>query len=408
MKILQINNYHYLRGGSETVYFQTTEILQKHGHDLIHFSTQNEKNEASDSSKYFIKERSYLEQGTFKKVASSLSFLYSFESARNIENLIVDEKPDIAHLHIFFGQITSSVLKVLKKYNIPVVMTVHEYKMLCPTYLMKRPDGSICEKCASGNYIPCVRNKCNKKSLAFSGLMALESYVRDKFIPYEKYIDKFIFVSNFLYQKHIEYKPQIKEKSIVIHNALAKNSEAYHSRDYFLYVGRLSPEKGIFTLIKAMSKFPSKSLKIVGEGPQRVELENYIDTNQLSNIELVGYQSGEALELYYKNADFLFMPSEWYETFGMTILESFSYGKPVAISNIGGMPELLLSKLNGFLFNYADQPSLEETIIKIINLSDDEYMQMSLSCIQSAKEFGIEKYYNELIDVYDSVISNPS
>ena len=404
MKILQVNNYHYLRGGAETVYFQTTKILEKHGHELIHFSTQNNKNVPGTTSRYFIKERSYLNKNLVEKIKSSSGFVYSLESAKKIEELIKDEKPDIAHLHIFFGQLSSSILKVLKKHKIPVVMTVHEYKMLCPTYLMIRTDGTICEKCADGNYTNCIKYKCNKGSTAYSTLMATESFVRDKFIPYEKYIDEFIFVSKFIYNKHMEYKPLLKKKSRVIYNSFGGSIKAYSERAYFLYVGRLSKEKGILTLIKAMEKFPEKNLKIVGEGPQHKELQDYIVLNRCNNIELLGFHSGKSLDKLYQKADFLFMPSQWYETFGMTILESFSYGKPVAISNIGGMPEVLKDESNGFLFEPSNQASLENAIERIIGLSQEAYKQMSLSCIERVKQFSIEKYYSEIIDVYKGLV----
>jgi len=406
MKILQVNNYHYLRGGAETVYFQTSEILEKQGHEVIHFSTQNKKNVSSKTSKYFIKERSYLNKSLLEKVKSSSGFVYSHESAKKIDQLIKEQKPDIAHLHIFFGQLSSSILKVLKKHKIPVVMTVHEYKMLCPTYLMIRTDGTICEKCADGNYISCIKYKCNKGNTVFSTLMATESFVRDEFIPYEKYIDEFIFVSKFIYNKHMEYKPLLKNKSRVIYNAFGNTVKAYNNRMYFLYVGRLSKEKGILTLIKAMEKFPNKKLIIVGEGPQHKELQDYILLKDLKNIDLIGYKSGESLNNLYQHADFLFMPSEWYETFGMTILESFSFGKPVAISNIGGMPEVIKNESNGFVFEPANQASLENVIERIIGLSQETYNEMGLSCIKRVKQFNIEKYYSELIDVYSGLIDH--
>jgi len=236
--------------------------------------------------------------------------------------------------------------------------------------------------------------------------MATESFVRDEFIPYEKYIDEFIFVSKFIYNKHMEYKPLLKNKSRVIYNAFGNTVKAYNNRMYFLYVGRLSKEKGILTLIKAMEKFPNKKLIIVGEGPQHKELQDYILLKDLKNIDLIGYKSGESLNNLYQHADFLFMPSEWYETFGMTILESFSFGKPVAISNIGGMPEVIKNESNGFVFEPANQASLENVIERIIGLSQETYNEMGLSCIKRVKQFNIEKYYSELIDVYSGLIDH--
>ena len=130
MKILQINNYHFLKGGSETVYLNTGKLLESKGHDVIYFSTLNEKNIPYGINDYFVNSGNPINGGLLKKILNFPSFLYNRSAYRNLNRLLVNEKPDIAHLHIFYGGLTSAILKALNECSIPVVMSVHEYKIL--------------------------------------------------------------------------------------------------------------------------------------------------------------------------------------------------------------------------------------------------------------------------------------
>jgi len=218
MKILQINNYHHVRGGSDRVYFETSKILEKNGHDVLFFSVKDQESEKHFSDKYFVKPFNYENVGLLKKIKLATQFIYNKEAQENLELLIKNENPDLAHLHIFYGHLTSSILPILKKYNIPIVMSVHEYRMLCPANIMRNDKGEVCEKCAEGNYLNCIIGKCTKSSLIYSSIAAMECFIRDKFFSYEKYIDKFIMVSQFILDKHIQYKPSLKSKSEQIYN----------------------------------------------------------------------------------------------------------------------------------------------------------------------------------------------
>ncbi|MFO0793949.1 MAG: glycosyltransferase, partial [Candidatus Brocadiaceae bacterium] len=209
MRILQINNYHYIKGGSDRVYFETSKLLEEKGHTVIHFSVNDKEALESPYKKYFLNGIDFLKKDKLC-VKNILRFVYSHEAREKLENLIRNENPEIAHLHIFYGRIGLSILPVLKKYNIPAVMTVHEYKVLCPMYNFLNRNEEICEKCAKGNYFYCVINRCNRNSFLYSFVSALECYVRDSLFNYEKYIDKFIMVSKFIQEKHLKYKPHLR------------------------------------------------------------------------------------------------------------------------------------------------------------------------------------------------------
>jgi glycosyltransferase involved in cell wall biosynthesis len=396
MKILQINNYHYLRGGSEKVYFETSRVLQDAGHKVIHFSILEESIEESPTKNYFVKNPDFLNVSTLKKIVSIPRFFYSKESAKNLEKLLKKEKPDIAHLHIFYSRLTSSILPILKRYNIPTVMTVHEYKMLCPAYLFLNSKNEICEKCATGNVLSAISNKCNKGSVLYSIISAFESKFRDIFFPYEKYIDHFIMVSDFIQKKHLEYKPSLK--SSVINNFVETREEPnYKMGDYYLYFGRISEEKGVGKLLEFWREIPEK-LVVIGDGDFKSELP------QLQNVEFLGSRFGVELQEYISNSKFVIFPSIVYETFGLGILEAYSLGKPVIASDFGNYPNLVNSE-TGFLVSGFEKDKFLEKFQSSREVEEKEYLKMSKRAFEISKQFNEEKYLNELIKVYKNVLS---
>ena len=407
MKILQINNYHYLKGGSERVYFETAKILEKNGHDVLFFSVKDEGSEKHYSEKYFVKPFNYNNESALKKIQHTTEFIYNKEAKTNLELLIKNEKPDIAHLHIFYGRLTSSILPILKKYNIPVVMSVHEYRMLCPAYVMRDNNGEICEKCADGNYFHCIIGKCIKKNLVYSSIAALECFVRDRFISYEEHIDRFIMVSQFIMDKHIQYKPSMKSKSTQIYNFLDLSNYSPNTshQNYYVYFGRLSREKGILTLLNAWRNFPDLQLKIVGGGELEKDVIKFIDEHNMSNVELMGYLSGDTLFDVVKKSKFVFVPSEWYENNPMNVIESFALGKPVIGARIGGIPELIKEGFNGYLFESGNLDDLTNTIKRAESVSDDEYLRFANNARKFAEEhFNETKYYLELLKIYEELL----
>ena len=409
MKILQINNYHYLKGGSERVYFETSKILEKNGHEVLFFSVKDKESENHHSEKYFVKPFDYDNTSYVEKIKHTIEFIYNKEAEENLERLIKNEKPDIAHLHIFYGRLTSSILPVLKKYNIPVVMSVHEYRMLCPAYVMRDNEGDICEKCADGNYFHCIIGKCTKNNLVYSSIAALECFIRDKFFSYEAHIDKFIMVSQFIMDKHIQHKPSLNSKSEQIYNFidLSKYTPHFSHDNYYLYFGRLSREKGIMTLLNVWRNHPDLRLKIVGGGELEKDVMKFIDEHKMSNVEFVGYLSGDALFDAVKRSKFIFVPSEWYENNPMNVIESFALGKPVIGARIGGIPELIKEGFNGYLFESGNLDDLTSTIRKAKSVSDDDYLLLGKNARAFAEDnFNETKYYHKLLKLYDKLLNN--
>jgi glycosyltransferase involved in cell wall biosynthesis len=404
MKILQINRYHHIRGGSETVYFNTSNILSQKGHEVRFFAMDYEENFKTDDRKYFTPVVELPLMPLRKKITNFFNYFYNKNASRNLERLIIDFKPDVAHIHIFYGCLTSSILYKLKKLKIPIVITAHDYRLVCPAGNFFDGQNKICTKCQGNKYFNCFTNKCAKKSFTTSLFFSLEAYFRDFFYAPQSYINKFIFVSDFSLQMNVKFKPQIENKSVKIHNFLPtlNNRENETKKgSYFLYMGRLIHEKGVLSLVKAFNQRPDYKLKISGTGPllnEILELKN-------SNIEYVGFNSGEHLKDLIINCSYVILPSEWYETFGMVILEAFSFGKPVLASSIGAIPEIIEDQENGFLFKPLCVESLVAALDNASNKSLSEYQELSTKAIRRSKKFESEHYYEELMKVYNSVIN---
>ena len=403
MNILQIDKYFYLKGGAETVFFNTIDLLKENGHHVVPFCLKNKKNRQSEYSKYFVDFPELSESSTLTKIKNISNFFYNTDSVKKLESLIQAEKLDIAHIHLLFNGISVSILPLLKKYNIPIVMTVHDYRLICPAYTFRNGKEEICESCFKNKrYIQCFTNKCSKGNLINSLLLSLDSYFRDTFYNPLDYIDKFIFVSKFSLNKHIEANIKYKEKSVHLYNFTSdRKSNIEEKKNYLLYIGRISEEKGIQTLIKAQQLVPNVDIKIVGTGPLLDNLKkNY------PNISFLGFKEGKELEQLIKEAKFSIVPSEWYENNPLSVIESMMSGTPVIGSNIAGIPELIKDKQDGFLFQTRNPNNLAEVIKEAMSLSQEDYKKMSDSAYKFAIDnFSKEVHYKQLSKIYLETIS---
>ena len=286
MKILMVNKFHYLKGGSEKYYFELAELLRKNGHEVAFFSMQNEKNIKTDSKEYFV-ESIDLNNGS---KLSALDVIYSKKNKQKMKEALEDFKPDIGHLNNFQRQLSASIIEPIKEKNIPIVFTAHDVQAICPAIVMLDSNKNICEKCMKGKYINCTKSKCIKESMLKSVLGTIEAqYYRYKKI-YKDKIDFIITPSEFYREKLIEDGIS-KEKIEAIHNFI--NIEEYNiekkDEGYGLYFGRLSKEKGILNLMEAIKNLKDGVLYIAGEGPEKENIIKFINENKLQErVRLLG------------------------------------------------------------------------------------------------------------------------
>lgn len=405
MKILMIDKYNYIRGGSETYLFALKDMLEKNGHEIVMFSMKSEKNFPSKYSEYFVKNIDYT-QGGIKKITNGLKLINSREAYVNICRLIEDTKPDVAHINLIYHQLTPSVIHALKKYNIPMVYVSHDYKIVCPNY--KLYNNGVCRKCYGGKYINCLKTKCHKDSLVNSLLMTIEAYYH-RFKGSYDLVDKIITPSNFVANELI--KSGIDGNKIKsLPNFLTVNHNIDLSKikkeNTLLYYGRLSNEKGLFVLMEALKYIKSDiNVNIVGIGPEEEKLKAFIKENKIKNVSFLGFKSGQDLHSEIAKAKCTVLPSIWHEAFGLTVTESFGLGTPVIGSKMGAIQENIEDKVNGAIFESGNSKELAEKIDWIFSLDEQEYDSLVKNSIEKSKEFDIDKYYTKIMDIYNEVIS---
>ena len=342
MKILQINKFHYPRGGSERYVFELSKLLEDHGHEVIQFSMADDKNYYSKYSQYFIKP---VDLDKFNLI-NIIKFFYNYEAVKNLKKLIKDERPDIAHLHNIAHQISPAIIKVLKNHKIPIIQTLHDYKLICPNAKLYSR-GLICEQCRGGRYYNCFLKKCSHNSWTKSFLAMSEAYLNNKILKYYNSVDLFIAPSQFM--KNICVKFYIPENKIkLIYNFIGAETEAVedimekNEPAYLLYFGRLSEEKGIDVLLAALKILNNKiKLKIAGAGPDYKKCQSLIAQYKLNaQAELVGPKYGAELRQIIKQAKAIIIPSLWPENLPYSALEALALGKIIIASHMGGLPEI--------------------------------------------------------------------
>lgn len=411
MKILMVNKFFYIKGGSETYYFALKRLLESKGHEVIDFSMKDPKNFDSPYSEYFVDAVDYNgENGVKEKIRAAKNIVYSKEAKEKFEKLVKAAKPDVVHLHIFQHQLSPSILDVCKKYNLPVVYTAHDLKMLCLNYVMMT-GGHVCEECKGGHYINCAKNKCVKDSFAKSMINVCEGYLHKWRKSYDA-IDRIITPSEFYHKKFLEFKVS-PERVLHLANFLDREAPVvnpYEGEDYYLYFGRLSREKGIMTLIKAYEKYAENGgesvLNIVGNGPCMDEISEYVKNKNLEKVHLLGFKSGQELIDIVGNARAVILPSEWYENGPYSAIEAIQCKRPIIGSELGGIPELVDG--NGKIFTHGNVEELAEILTAFPKTGSPEHETM---CSNSYNLFNknhvasvhypvLEKVYNEAIELH--------
>ncbi len=419
MRILFINKYHYLKGGAERCYFDTAEIFKRRGHEVAFFAMRHPKNKPTEWSRYFIDQVDYNNPALNwrQKAKMAAKIIYNRQARQNLEALIKKFRPQIAHLHNIYHQISPAVLYSLKKFNIPAVMTLHDYKLICPNYnLYVR--GQIWEKSKPSFYYRCLLDRCVKDSYLKSLICALEAYWHKLSRVYGQ-IDVFISPSQFLIKKFKEFNfpypiqylpnPLLKDKFLVDNLGEAKKYSALFTAlpaNYILFTGRLSQEKGVDDLLRALALAKNQEIKLVvaGQGPQERQLKKLSQELGLrQRVLFVGHLPWPALQAVIKKSLFVVVPSRWYENAPYSVIEAMALTKNIVCAKMGGLPELV-GKDRGFLYPAGDIKKLSEIIDFLANNKEE-----NIVIGQRAKQFidqlsGAEKYYHQLFNIYKNLI----
>jgi glycosyltransferase involved in cell wall biosynthesis len=360
-RLLMVNKFHYPRGGAEHYMFRLAALLAKRGMEAVYFACRHPDNEPCATAEYFASEADFGEPaGGLGRLRLATRTLYSMEARRQMSRLLAAERVDVAHLHNIYHHLSPSILAPLRSHGIPVVMTVHDFKLVCPVYSLMS-HGEICERCVEGSFANAVRYRCNRGSLAGSALVAGETWAHSRLGLYTRGVDVFITPSKFARDKLVARGyPAGRVRVIPNFVDVEEHQPTFAAGSYFVYVGRLSREKGVDVLLEALAGTGLK-VKLAGEGPARAELEQLARRLDV-DAEFLGYLGPDGLASAARFSRAVVLPSRCHENCPLAVLEAMAWGKPVVASRVGGVPELVASGHNGLLVPPADAGRLREAL----------------------------------------------
>lgn len=390
MRILLVHNFYQQAGGEDVVFKNESELLQHHGHTVFHYTADNH------------------ELLQINKGVAALETIWSHPSNKKLESILQEVKPDVVHFHNTFMRISPSAYHVCHKSGVPIVQTLHNYRLLCPAATFYR-NGQLCEDCL-GRQVPIasIRHACYRQSRSQSAIVSAMLTTHRLFNTWRDKVDVYIALTEFARQKFIEGGLPA-EKIIVKPNfTYCDPGERTELGTFALFVGRLTPEKGINVLLKAWDALADIPLKIAGDGPMRreVEIEIEIKNSEKSSIEFLGKQSQEKIFSLMKEASFLIFPSEWYEGFPMTIVEAYACSLPVIGAKLGSIAEIIQDGRTGLHFIPGNTTDLANKVRWAWNHSE-EIEQMGKVARSQYENFYTAKHnYQQLLKIYEQAIEN--
>ncbi|MBQ4406559.1 MAG: glycosyltransferase [Bacteroidales bacterium] len=383
MRILLTNKFYYARGGDCIYTMSLEKLLKSHGHEVAIFSMQYPDNIQSEWSRYWPSEMT-------KTKALTRPF-GDGETRKKFTDILDAFRPDVVHLNNIHTQLSPIIAEIAHRKGIKVVWTLHDYKLVCPRYDCLQNGIKICEECFT-NKKAILKHSClkNSKLASMVGYIEARKWNRERLLGC---VDTFICPTKFM-ADIMTKNGYDNEKIYALHHFMnldLSNEQPEPRQDYYCFLGRLSHEKGIATLIEAANQLPYK-LIIIGNGPQKEVLE----AKSKSNVEFVGFKQWPEIKKYLSHAKFMVTPSEWYEVFGLVNMEALCLGTPVLGARIGGIPELIDEGVNGMTFKSGDANDLSEKIRLMMSASFN-YQTIAET---AQKKYSAESYYDKLMEIY--------
>jgi glycosyltransferase involved in cell wall biosynthesis len=407
MNVLMVNKYlfqnAYPAGGPESYLFRTEALLKQYGHSVVLFGMEKNAQVSAEMCEYLAPWVDYNEPGKSlrEQIRTAVNMIYSRSAERKMTRLLDATQMQVAHFHNIYHQLSPSIFRPVRRRNIPIVLTAHDYKMACPNYRLYTHDG-ICFRCVRGKYYHGVIHRCVKNSTSASLLASVEMYVHHTILDiYRKNIDVVIAPSAFTRDVLIKagFSPQRVQVLPYFIDASSFRPR-YDSDDYIVYLGRLVFEKGIYTLLEAMRGLPTR-LVIVGDGPERALLQAQIESFDLHNVRLIGSKSGQELADLIRGAKFVVVPSEWHDNSPIVIYEAFAWGKPVIGARVGGIPSLIEDHVTGLLFEAGQAKELREHI-NYLAVHSELVAEMGVKARHKVEsEYSAKIHYDKLMTIYD-------
>lgn len=392
MKILFIHDFYQQFGGEDSVALAERQLLEERGEEVLFWTRHNDE----------IKNYGILAKANF-----FADTVYSRRTARDLRKAAVDFKPDVAFVHNIYPLISPSLYYTLHALCVPIVQVLHDFRPFCSNgwfYI----NGRICERCKFGNHLHGVTNRCFRDSYMLSALYSTALGV-NRWAGMLDRVDAFICLTDFFKEKILEIG--IPEEKIFIRPnfidtaPLRTDSDGADGRGYALFLGRLSNEKGLWTLIRAFEPLPEIELRIVGTGPLEQEIRTYLREKNLHHIKLLGFKSGDEKWQLIKNCLFGVIPSQWYENFPIAALEFYAASKPIVASNLGGLPCVIQEGKSGLLFEAGKTTELSQKVQRLFSNPAEARSMGRQGRLLAETTYGPQQSYENLMSIFETVLT---
>jgi glycosyltransferase involved in cell wall biosynthesis len=399
MRILNVSQNYFVVGGMDVAMFTLERVLRAHGHEVIPFAAADPQNVPTPYARYFPP--APRTEATSPKAL--LQALYSPGARRALAHLLDEHPVDLVHLHSYFKRLTPAILPELRRRNIPVVQTLHEYRAVCPISTLYR-DGQLCTECKGGRYREVLRHRCAGGSLVRSAWNYAEMQASD-WLGHKRDIARYITVSD--YQRDLLIGMGMDpHKLVTVHHPveLPPQPQPGGRSGEVLFFGRLETPKGADLLLDIAAGLPDQRLVIVGDGSRREELIQAARDQGLGNVEFPGVLRGDALQAAIGQASCVIVPSLWPEAFGLTCVEALAHATPVVASAIGGMLDTVRDGIDGFLVPPGDVAAM---INRVRRLTADPALAQRMGEAgrqRMASDFSAEFFYRRTLHVYEDAV----
>jgi len=404
MRVLYCNKYNFRFSGTEVYLFELMQLMRSKGDEVALFSMADARGEPTPYDRHFVPHIDFKASlSPVQSIHGAAHAIYSTDARRRIRAMIQEFRPDVAHIRGIYHHLSPSILWELRAQNIPVVYHLNDFKLLCPNYNFVA-GGHVCEKCKGGAFWQTLRTRCHSGS-ATRAVLAAEAYVHHWLGTYRKCVDLFLAPSQFVRDKFVEHGWDAARFEVLSHFQSIQ-AESYAPKDGpILYFGRLSAEKGVDDLLRAVQHVPNLQLVIVGDGPERHGLEQLARTLGLTNVQFLGHVGPEELDRRISESRFTVLPSRAYETLGKTILESYAHGRSVIASDLGSRRELIRDGETGLLYPPGDVNQLAEAI-QLLGLSPDLAQTMGRAGWELVRRnHAPEEHYQKLTSLYERLVA---
>lgn len=380
LRIVFAHNAYQQRGGEDSVAAAEIDLLRKHGHEIFVYARHNG------------------DLQNMGKLAALADTLWSRRTVNELSRLIADKQPDLIHVHNTFPLISPALYWAANRAGVPVIQTLHNFRLLCPQAMFLR-DGRVCEECLGHLPWRGVVHQCYRGSALQSGAVAYMLALHRCLGSYRNKVTRYIALNNFCRDKFIKGGLPAERISIKPNFVDMPASDFNGLRSGVLFVGRLSGEKGVSTLADAADRSPDVSFSVIGSGPEQRRLIN------LANVSLLGFQDQKTVRTAMCRAACLVLPSLWYENFPRTLVEAFACGLPVIAGRLGAMAELIDDGRTGLLFEPGNAADLAEKIAWAESHPDAMRRMGEAARTEYETKYTPEINYRQLIAVYQETIA---